>query len=399
MADYMGKCLKQIGWKKSKSSTSPSGGHFTVIRTFKLPAAMRSTAAAVAVSSDGLRLAVTVQPPFYEDGHGSHGFLILCARTGARLASYLDGDLPGGTENKLEYPSAIEWLRGGMYAGHLAIADYNNGRVQIRNSETGALQCSMTLDGFCVSGVAELLDDNIAVVPHSSDAIAVFEVGALARNRSPNASNMPAPRWFGQNECGMPIGASGVDNGQTLAVSDGAHRCVLFFERVVNAASLNGRVRSQISRTKGPVSVAVDYSSGELVGKRDRICPREFGKQPPQNWRRLLVDAAEDAGDMRNDYEALNLASLHNEGGNHADGSDGEAYGDESDVSANEAAVGRDNAEEQDDSDSNKDLDNGRDSPWGEFGIWTSLGFDHKRGDMAVSDSGARYSEGSMWLS
>ena len=382
MADYMSKCVKQVGWKATLA-----GGRFTVTKTFRLPASMRSTAAGVAVSSDGLRLAVTVQPPYYQDGPGSHGFIVMCARTGAALASFLDGGVPGGDEDELEYPSAVEWLRGGRYAGHLAIADYNNGRVQIRNPETGALEWSVALEGNCVSGVAELAGDTMAVVPHASDAVAVFDVREIAQNYL-----SPTPRWLGRNECGMPIAASGVDAGQTLAVSDGAHRCVLFFEQAASPAGIAGR-HARSSRAKGSVSVAVDYCSGEIVEKQDRARPREFGRRPPQQWRRLRVDGAEHVGGESSDDEDFSVASFHGDDTNDSDSGDADSgdEGDEEEDGAQEHA----DAESEQGSDSEEDTT----SPWGPFGIWTSLGFDHKRGDMAVSDSGTRYSDEGVWLS
>ncbi len=389
MADYMGKCVKQIGWENSRA-----GGRFTVHKTFRLPVTMGSTVAAVAVSSDGLRLAITVQPPYYQDGHGSHGFIILCARTGATLTSYLDGELPGGIDEQLEYPSAVEWLRGGMYAGQLAIADYNNGRVQIRNSDTGTLEYTVTLEcDNCVSGVAELSGDKLAVVPHASDAVAVFDFGEMRQNPTYNLSNLPTPRWFGRQECGMPIAASGVDDGQTLAVSDGAHRCVLFFEQVASTVSRDGRLRPrrENSRAQGPVSVAVDYCSGEVVNKRDRPRPREFGRRPPRQWRRLHVDAKmreqvedarREAAGLRADLMEFGLQYLLDEDDvDEHNCNDGEDTGDQGALA------------ESDDEDSEDD------DTFGQFGIWTSLGFDHARGDMVVSDSGTRYSDGSVWLS
>ncbi len=373
MTDYVGKCVKQIGWENSRTG----GRCFTAYKTFRLPVTMGSTAAAVAVSSDGLRLAITVQPPYYQDGHGSHGFIILCARTGAILTDCLDGEMPGGIDEELEYPSAVEWLRGGIYAGQLAIADYNNGRVQIRNSNTGTLEYTMTLEcGNCVSGVAELSGDKLAVVPHSSDAVAVFDFGGMGQNPTSNLPNPPTPRWFGRRECGMPIAASGVDDGQTLAVSDGAHRCVLFFEQVASTASRDGRLRPrrESSRAQGPVNVAVDYCTGEVVNKRDRPRPREFGRRPPRQWRRLRVDAKmrEQVEDARSEDIDDEMSLMYDEEGDDAE----EQHGSESD-----------------------DEDSEEDDTFGQFGIWTSLGFDHARGDMVVTDSGTRYSEGSVWLS
>ena len=69
--------------------------------------------------------------------------------------------------------------------------------------------------------------------------------------------------------------------------------------------------------------------------------------------------------------------------------------------SGDEGGGGEDDAHEHADAESEHSSDSEEDamSPWGPFGIWTSLGFDHKRGDMAVSDSGTRYSEGGVWLS
>ena len=411
MADYMGKCVTRIGWNESPAG----GGAFEVTQTFRMPAVMRSTAAAVAVSSDGLRLAITVQPPYFQDGHGSHGFLILCARTGATLASYLDGDMPGiGVEDELEYPSAVEWLRGGSYAGQLAVADYNNGRVQIRNADTGALSCTVALEDSCVSGCAELAGDSLAVVPHFSDAVAVFDLGAIARDRAhetdrPKAGNHA--RWFGRGECGMPIAARGVDDGQTLAVSDGAHRCVLFFENVAAAAS-DGRLCARRSRAKkNVVSVAVDYASGEVVEGKDRPRPREFGRRPLRQWRRLRVDVVEHEGEMSSDDEDFNPASLYEEeDGDEGDGGDGaedsdvededEDDDDEDDEEEEEDADDEGEAAEEEESGSeDSDEDSDEDFAWGQFGIWTSLGFDRKRGDMVVSDSGTRYSKGSVWIS
>ena len=46
-----------------------------------------------------------------------------------------------------------------------------------------------------------------------------------------------------------------------------------------------------------------------------------------------------------------------------------------------------------------EDADSDGDGAWGPFGIWTSLGFDRRRGDMVVCDSGTRDSEASVWIS
>ena len=81
----------------------------------------------------------------------------------------------------MEYPSSIQWLQGGSHAGQLAIADYNKGRVQIRSAETGTLLRTVEVDeNHCVSGVAELANDCLGVVPHSSDAVALVPP-AIAR--------------------------------------------------------------------------------------------------------------------------------------------------------------------------------------------------------------------------
>ena len=114
------------------------------------------------------------------------------------------------------------------------------------------------------------------------------------------------------------------------------------------------------------------------------------------------MDTAEHACDSSSDDEDFSLASLYDEEGGVDDSGSSEEHEDEDDVSGDEDDEDEeDNADAQEhtDEDSEHDSDEDDSSPWGQFGIWTSLGFDKKRGDMVVSDSGTRYSEGSVWLS
>ena len=239
LAEYHRTCVTRVGWTQCDQLSRGTPGIRVVQRHWlcaELPEG--TTTSGVAVSADGLRLALTVQPHYALDGSGAHGILIICATTGACLAKFLDGfDANEDEEDEMEYPSSIQWLQGGSHAGQLAIADYNKGRVQIRSAETGTLLRTVEVDeNHCVSGVAELANDCLGVVPHSSDAVALVPPAAAESTRLVTRLGAGV-RWFGRDECGMPIQARGVDGGQTLAVSDGAHRCVLFFENAVAAAT------------------------------------------------------------------------------------------------------------------------------------------------------------------
>ena len=292
LAEYHRTCVTRIGWTQRDQLGRGTPGIRVVQRHWlcaELPEG--TTTSGVAVSADGLRLALTVQPHYALDGSGAHGILIVCAATGACLAKFLDGfDANEDEEDEMEYPSSIQWLQGGSHAGQLAIADYNKGRVQIRSAETGTLLRTVEVDeNHCVSGVAELANDCLGVVPHSSDAVALVPPAAAESTRLITRVGAGV-RWFGRDECGMPIQARGVDGGQTLAVSDGAHRCVLFFENAVAAATGTRHSPRRNSRT-APVSVAIDYVSGAVVPKNDR--QRPCSRDPL--WRRSRVEEEEAA--------------------------------------------------------------------------------------------------------
>ena len=324
LAEYHRTCVTRIGWTQRDQLGRGTPGIRVVQRHWlcaELPEG--TTTSGVAVSADGLRLALTVQPHYALDGSGAHGILIVCAATGACLAKFLDGfDANEDEEDEMEYPSSIQWLQGGSHAGQLAIADYNKGRVQIRSAETGTLLRTVEVDeNHCVSGVAELANDCLGVVPHSSDAVALVPPAAAESTRLITRLGAGV-RWFGRDECGMPIQARGVDGGQTLAVSDGAHRCVLFFENAVAAATGTRHSPRRNSRT-APVSVAIDYVSGAVVPKNDR--QRPCSRDPL--WRRSRVEEEEAAA-----AQALNDGSDSDDGDFQPGDAQGGDDGEESDV-------------------------------------------------------------------
>ena len=261
----------------------------------------------------------------------------------------------------MEYPSSIQWLQGGSHAGQLAIADYNKGRVQIRSAETGTLLRTVEVDeNHCVSGVAELANDCLGVVPHSSDAVALVPPAAAESTRLITRLGAGV-RWFGRDECGMPIQARGVDGGQTLAVSDGAHRCVLFFENAVAAATGTRHSPRRNSRT-APVSVAIDYVSGAVVPKNDR--QRPCSRDPL--WRRSRVEEEEAAA-----AQALN------------DDSDS----DDEDFQPGDAQEGGDDGEESDVdfSDLDPDSDSDAEDGWGTAALLLNPSSDEE--DIIIDDA------------
>eukprot|EP01047_Picozoa_sp_COSAG01_P068223 COSAG01_NODE_9811_length_2337_cov_21.693029_2_plen_370_part_00 len=182
VAEYDGRCVARVGWDVGR-------GQFRVVARHRIPVALRSTAAAVSLSPDGSRLAVrchlccrregvyvgcvtvgvprltaspragvavgvraqvSIQPHYASSGDGAHGILLLDASSGAVVSSWLgsdgehaDGEDGGGgggggdDSDALEYPSACQWMSSGPHAGALAIADFNNGRVQLREPGRG----------------------------------------------------------------------------------------------------------------------------------------------------------------------------------------------------------------------------------------------------------------------
>jgi hypothetical protein len=485
LADYNGRSIMRVGATPPQAGATQ--GALKVLKRYRMPRHLNSTAAAVAVSADGLRIAVSVQPHYAQEDDGGHGVLILCATTGATLSTFVDDfdvdpyNQTDYMENMMEFPSGIEWLRHGMHAGQLAIADYNKGRVQIRSADTGYLLRTVALKKsgrhYCVSGVAELTGDCLGVVPHSRDTVALVELSSLPASDSSRPRGAPsaavcrqhqALTWLGEGECGMPICARGVDEGRTLAVSDGAHRCVLFWEldeylqaRQENklASSARPKRAATLGGAATKVAQAVDYSTGEVVAEADRptwLGGRELGRPC---WRRLRVEAAErsrrreqgevateseDDDEEENDGdfvsaddsdeqtvsesetndddgdddisggdgdEAAGTADLlgslassdssddsdFDEGNDHTvDEGGGQAEDDQGNAEAAAAATSNDEDEDEDESDDSDESEDesSDDESLGEFGIWTSVGFDHKRGDMIVSDPGTRYAGG-----
>jgi len=179
VAEYEGRSVAQVAWDPSGGAQQL--GALAVVRRLELPpSAQGLTATGVAASPDGLLLAVTVQSHFTEPSEHEHGVHVLDARTGEeklRVTGREAGSNVDGGDG-FSFPSGVAWLGGGGGSGGgsgggagrgagrgeeaLAIADYNHGRVQLRNAKTGELLHMIRPSGrdqLLMSSVAEVHPD------------------------------------------------------------------------------------------------------------------------------------------------------------------------------------------------------------------------------------------------
>ena len=152
------------------------------------------------------------------------------------------------------------------------------------------------------------------------------------------------------------------------------------------------------------MSVAVDYTNGAVVPRVERRASHSSGK-----WRTHRLQALDDRSEQEggatedgggSESEEVNSSGESEEPSSSSDESEeSDSSSDESEDASpsadnREGSFGTDTSsgdedwQPRDTSSDDDDDDGGEDSQM----IWTSLGFDHRRGDMAVTD-------GIVWIS